>query len=198
MANNSQSLTSLFEKNRYDRNIYKQSSTWFDQQVLLLQKKRYSPQDILRDRKNAVSSRIIPGNLYMFLYDAKHKETLPYWDRFPLVFPFRASPNGFYGLNLHYLPYRMRLQLMDKLLQFKNNDKFDETTRLRYSWGLISGVSKFRSAEPCVKQYLYEQVRSPFAKIESYDWATAMMLPVERFVGANKNMVWQDSKRAIR
>ena len=198
MANKPQDLTSLFEKYRYDRNIYKKSSAWFEQQVLLLTKKKFTPQQILRDRKNATSVRILPGNLYMFLYDAKMKETLPYWDKFPLVFPFRAVPGGFYGLNLHYLPYRMRLQLMDRLLQFKNNDKFDETTRLRYSWNLIGGVSKFKSAEPCVKHYLYEQVRSPFAKIESYDWATAMMLPVERFVGANKQAVWQDSKRSIR
>ena len=198
MANKPQDLTSLFEKYRYDRNIYKKSSAWFEQQVLLLTKKRFTPQQILRDRKNASSVKILPGNLYAFLYDAKHKETLPYWDKFPLVFPFRAVPGGFYGLNLHYLPYRMRLQLMDKLLQFKNNDKFDESTRLRYSWSLIGGVSKFKAAEPCVKHYLYEQVRSPFAKIESYDWATAMMLPVERFVGANKQAVWEDSKRASR
>ena len=27
------------------------------------------------------------GNMYMFIYDPKHKETLPYYDRFPLIFP---------------------------------------------------------------------------------------------------------------
>lgn len=198
MANKSQDLTSLFEKYRYDRSIYSKSSTWFEQQVLLLTKKKFTPQQILRDRKNATSVKVLPGNLYMFLYDAKMKETLPYWDKFPLVFPFRAVPGGFYGLNLHYLPHRMRLQLMNRLLQFKNNDKFDETTRLRYSWSLINGVSKFKAAEPCVKHYLYQQVRSPFARIDSQDWATAMMLPVEQFVGANKQAVWQDSKKVIR
>lgn len=198
MADKNIDLTSIFEKYRYDRNIHLKSSTWFDQQILLLQKKKFTPRQILRERKSFTSSKILPGNLYMFLYDAKMKDTLEYWDRFPLVFPFRAVPGGFYGLNLHYLPYRMRLQLMDKLLKFKNNDRFDETTRLRYSWSLINGVSKFKSAEPCVKHYLYEQVRSPFAKIDSQDWATAMMLPVEQFVGANKQVVWQDSKRMSR
>lgn len=198
MANNTKDLTSIFDRYRYDRSIYQKSSTWFDQQVLLLQKRKFTPQQILRDRRESASVKILPGNLYMFLYDAKNKETLPYWDKFPLVFPFRAVPGGFYGLNLHYLPYRMRLQLMNRLLQFKNNDKFDETTRLRYSWSLINGVSKFKMAEPCVKHYLYEHVRSPFARIDSQDWATAMMLPVESFVGANKNAVWQDTKKAIR
>jgi hypothetical protein len=29
------------------------------------------------------------------------------------------------------------------------------------------------------------------------DWATALMLPVEKFVGATKTEVWLDSKRKI-
>ena len=27
------------------------------------------------------------GKMYMFFYDAKHKKTLPYWDRFPVMIP---------------------------------------------------------------------------------------------------------------
>jgi hypothetical protein len=42
------------------------------------------------------------------------------------------------------------------------------------------------------------QVKSPFRKINSEDWATAMMLPVERFIGAAKDQVWMESKRKIR
>lgn len=197
MANN-QTLTDLFERNRYDNTALKKSSTWFEQQVLLLNKQRITPNQILKNDPHALKASIVPGNLYMFLYDAANKDTLEYWDRFPLVFPFRAVPGGFYGLNLHYLPYKLRAQLMDRLLVFKNNNKFDETTKLRYSWDLISGVSKFRAAQPCVKHYLKSQVRSPFVKVNAQDWATALMLPVEKFVGASKTAVWADSRRAIR
>jgi len=198
MANKTPTLTDLFEKYRYDRSIYKKSSTWFDQQTLLLGKKRFTPQQILAAKRDNLTTKVIPGNMYMFFYEAKGKDTLPYWDKFPLIFPFRVVPGGFYGLNMHYLPYRMRLQLMDRLLQFKNNEKFNETTRIKYSWSLIGGVSKFKAAEPCVKHYLNDHVRSPFIQIHAQDWATAMMLPVERFVGSNKNAVWSDSKKAIR
>lgn len=197
MANN-QSLLDLFERNRFDRNLSKKSKTWFEQQTLLLSKQRITPQKILKNDPSALKAQIIPGNLYMFLYDAKNKDTLEYWDRFPLVFPFRAVEGGFLGLNLHYLPYKLRATLMDRLLQFKNNDKFDETTRLRYSWSLIAGVSKFKMAEPCVKHYLKQHVKSPFVKVDAQDWSTAMMLPVESFVGATKQKVWTDSQRAIR
>jgi hypothetical protein len=83
-------------------------------------------------------------------------------------------------------------------MAFANNTKMDETTKLRYSWQLIDGASRYKLAQPCIKQYLVEHVRSPFRKIDSNDWATAMMLPVERFVGASNEQVWADSKRMAR
>ncbi|CAB4125511.1 DNA end protector protein [uncultured Caudovirales phage] len=191
-------LQDLFEKNKFDRNIHLKSTAWFDGQVLQLAKKRITPQQVIRNKPSNIKSSIIPGNLYMFLYDAKHKETLPYWDKFPLVFPFRATADGFYGLNLHYLPYRYRAILMDRLLMFKNNSKFDETTKLKYSWSMIAGMSKFEMAKPCVKQYLKTQVRSQFVKVDANDWTTALMLPVERFVGASKGVIWADSRESFK
>lgn len=196
MANNT-SFENIFEKYRYDRNISNRSSAWFQQQALLLSKRGITPNKILKNDPGAAKATIIPGNMYLFAYDAKNKETLPYWDKFPLVFPFKAVQGGFYGLNLHYLPYRLRAILMDRLLQFKNNSKFDESTRLKYSWNLIGSSSKFSMVKPCVKHYLMAHVRSPFVKINSEDWTTALMLPVERFVGATSSEVWKESKRVV-
>jgi hypothetical protein len=195
MAQKKSELEELFDKYRYDKNISKKSRTWFEQQVLLLSKKRITPNQLLSKADNQLTSNALPGKLYMFFYDPKTKDTLPYYDRFPLVFPFRKTPDGFIGLNMHYLPHKLRFMLMDRLLMFKNNDKFDETTRLRYSWGMIDGVSKFAIAKPCVKRYLSSHLRSPLIDINAGDWSTAMMLPVERFVGATKDQVWLDSRR---
>jgi hypothetical protein len=134
----------------------------------------------------------------MFAYDPKHKDTLPYYDKYPMVFPFKKLPDGFMGLNLHYLPYGLRVKLMDRLLQFKNNSNMDETTKLKFSWNLINGLARFAPAKPCVKHYLNEHLKSPFININAQDWPTAMMLPVERFVGATKEKVWQESvKQAV-
>ena len=41
------------------------------------------------------------GRMYFFYYDAKNKDKLPQWDRFPLVLPIERYGNGFLGLNLH-------------------------------------------------------------------------------------------------
>lgn len=191
------SLIDIFEKNRYDYSIVRKSKTWFDQQALLLAGKGVTPSRLMADRGIQRSAKIEPGKLYMFFYDPKHKNTLPYYDTFPMVFPWKKTPDGFIGLNLHYLPYPIRVRLMDKLLQFKQNSNMDLQTQLKFSWSLIDGVAKFAPAKPCVKQYLSEHVRSPFMQISAIDWPTAMMMPVERFVGATKEKVWQESVKNI-
>jgi hypothetical protein len=192
-------LLDVFEKNQYDlKTAVKKSRAWFEQQVLIMTRQQLTPQKVLNGNPEQLVTRIMPGHLYMFVYDPKTKAELPYYDRFPLVFPFRKTPDGFIGLNMHYLPYPLRITLLDNLLTYASNQRFDETTRLKYSWALIDGMSKYAAAKPCVKQYLVGHVRTQFRQVESSNWATAMLLPVERFVGASKQEIWADSRRIIR
>jgi hypothetical protein len=194
-----ESMLDVFQQNQYNlKNAARKSNAWFEQQVNLIKLQQVTPNSAFRSKSLDSESRVMPGHLYMFFYDAKNKDTLPYWDRFPLVFPFRKTKNGFYGLNMHYLPYQLRVVLLDRLMQFKNNDAMDETTKLKYSWDTINGMAKYAAAQPCVKQYLNSHVVTPFRRVDANNWATAMLLPVESFVGSNKSNVWQESKRIIR
>jgi hypothetical protein len=189
----------VFERNQYNlETTVRKSKAWFEQQVLLIGRQQLTPQRVLNGNPEQLTPRIMPGHLYMFGYDPKGKNELPYYDRFPLVFPFRKTTDGFIGLNMHYLPYGLRIQLLDALMVYKSNSKLDETTKLKYSWALIDGVSRFRMAQPCVKQYLTSHVRTQFRQVTSKDWATAMLLPVERFVGASKQEIWADSRKIMR
>lgn len=199
MAKKSSTLLDVFERNQYDlATAAKKSNTWFQQQTLLLSKQSITPQQVLRGNASQNTSKVLPGFMYMFAYDPKLKATLPYYDRFPLVLPFRKTPDGFIGLNLHYLPYRLRVVLLDRLMQYASNTRMDKTTKLKFSWQLVDGASRYKAAQPCVKQYLNEHVRSQFRQIMPDDWGTAMMLPVERFVGATVHEVWTDSTRKMR
>lgn len=192
-------IKDVFEKNQYDlATAVKKSSGWFNQQVTLLTKQNITPQKVLSGNQDQIVTKIQPGHLYMFMYDPKLKKELPYYDRFPLVFPYAKTPDGFMGLNMHYLPYALRIQLLDALMVFKTNNRMDETTRLKYSWALIDGISRYKAAQPCIKQYLSGHVRTQFRQVNSSDWATAMLLPVERFVGASKQQIWADSRKIIR
>lgn len=182
----------IFRKNRYNlKDAVNKSRTWFDQQARLLSGKTIQPGRLIRTNSELNVNRIIPGELYLFQYDAKLKDTLPFWDTFPLVFPFRRLNDGFIGLNMHYLPYQARIGLLDQLMSFKTTATLDENTRLKLSWSTINSLSNMKIAEPCVHRYLLSHVKSPFKRIEADDWATAMMLPVERFVGASKQTVWK-------
>lgn len=188
------SLKDIFDKNQYDLGqAARKSKNWFQQQTRLLGRQQVTPQKVMRGGE--LTARPMPGKLYMFLYDPKHKDTLPYYDLFPLVFPFSKDSTGFTGLNMHYLPYQMRILLLQRLMDFASNKSMDETTRLKYSWSLIDGVSRYRLAAPCVKKYLFSHVRTQLKLIPANDWATAMLLPVEQFVGTSKQNVWQDSLR---
>ena len=192
-------IQDVFDQNKYDLlTAVKRSRGWYEKQVASMAQQNITPNKVLKGEPTSMRTSVVPGSLYMYIYDPKTKETLPYYDRFPLVFPFRKTQDGFYGLNMHYLPYDLRIKLLDQLLVFKNNSRWDETTKIKYSWALIDGVSRFTAAKPCVKQYLNSHVRSQFRQIYSEDWATAMLLPVERFVGASKQQVWADSRKTIR
>jgi hypothetical protein len=144
-----------------------------------------------------LTNRIITGEMYLFAYDPKTKEDLPYYDRFPLVFPFRKVKGGFYGINMHYLPPLLRAKLMDALYDTINNDKMDETTRLRINYRILQSAAKFRFFEPCVKHYLNNHVKSRFLKVDSTQWDVALFLPLERFAKASKLKVYADSKNKI-
>ena len=194
-----QPMLDVFEQNKYDlMTAVKRSRSWFDKQVASMAKQQLTPNKVLMGNPEQVVTKIIPGHLYLFMYDPKLKKTLPYYDRFPLVFPYAKTPDGFIGLNMHYLPYGLRIRLLDSLLTFKTNNRMDETTRLKYSWQLIDGISRFKAAQPCIKQYLGGHVKTQFRKVNSEDWATAMLLPVERFVGATKQQIWAESQKIIR
>lgn len=192
-------LLDVFEKNKYDlKTAASKSTSWLNQQVSLLTKQSITPQKVLRGEPDDLVTKIRPGFLYLYGYDPKTKADLPYYDRFPLVFPFRATADGFYGLNMHYLPYNLRILLLDRLMVFQSNRRMDETTRLKLSWQLIDGVSRYAPAQPCVKQYLIGHVKTQFRQISADNWATAMLLPVERFVGASNQKVWSESRKIIR
>lgn len=192
MARRKMTSADIFQKYHADPDIGRKSRGWFMKKQQELAKARLQPQKVIRQGEN-LQSRILPGRLYLFAYDAENKDTLPYWDRFPLVFPYDRTPNGFIGLNMHYLPYILRVRLLDRLLDFANNRNMNDTTRLKFQYATIKASSKLRLAQPCLKRYLASNVQSRFLEIPANEWHTAMMLPVERFVGANKQTVWADS-----
>ena len=148
-----------------------------------------TPNQLLRRQPD---DNILLGKMFFYKYDPKFAKKLPYWDMYPLVFPFERAPGGFYGLNLHYIPPRDRAVLMDNLNQYASNNKYDKTTRLELSYRLLK---RYGRAVPCVKRYLGDRIVSQTVRIDADEWEIAIFLPVERFQKASKGEVWADSRR---
>lgn len=151
---------------------------------------------LFEDKSRLVNS-VEPGSLFLFQYDPKTKKDLPYYDRFPLVFPFASTEDGFMGLNMHYLPHLLRARLMDGLYEYTSNEKMDKTTKLKISYDLLKSVSKLEYFRPCIKRYLGNHVTSRFIYITPKEWELALFLPLERFEKATTSRVWADSRRKI-
>ena len=158
---------------------------------------RIQPQTLIKSDRERLTSRVMIGRMYHFFYDPKHKKTLPYYDRFPLIFPFKRVRGGFLGINLHYLPLRLRAKLMDELYGLTRDNRYDEDTRLKISYNVLNGAAKYKYFKPCVKHYLTPHVKSRFLEVYAAEWDIALFLPTERFVGANKRAVQSDSRKMI-
>jgi hypothetical protein len=122
---------------------------------------------------------------------------LPYYDKFPLIFMVGPAQGGFYGINLHYLPFKLRAKLMDSLYTISSNRKFDESTQLALSYNVLSSASKFKYFKPTFKHYLYNHVQSSFMLIHPTEWDIALMLPTQRFAKASTYKVYSDSREMI-
>ena len=116
------------------------------------------------------------GVMNLFGYDPKFKETLPLYDRFPLIFPLEPAKGGFYGINFHYLQPGARVNFLRQLSRFATDKKYDKNTR--YNIGELSG----RYFKKTIKHYLTSQVRTSFLNITADEMAIAIFLPVARFV----------------
>lgn len=142
------------------------------------------------------TKRPLIGHMYFYIYDPKWKKILPYYDVFPLVIPLDYYPDGFLGMNLHYLPYLLRAKLLDFLFTLEYKTSNDQKY-MAVSYGVLKGLAGSSGYEPTIKRYLYSHVRSPFAEVLSDEWENAAFLPVEQFRKANKREVWADSRKKV-
>jgi hypothetical protein len=173
----------------------KESRAWFQQKIKNL--RSINREALMKEEPLKQVSTEIVGSMYMFFYDPKHKETLPYYDTFPLVVVVGPAEGGFLGLNLHYLPPILRAKMLDGLMEITTNNKFNDSTRFKMTYELLARASKFKYYKPCLKHYLNKQVKSKFALVPAPEWEIATFLPTAQFRKANSKKVYADSKKMI-
>ena len=86
------------------------------------------------------------------------------------------------------------MKLLDRVVDFSNNTKFDESTVLNVSYNNLKSI---RLIKPTLKRYLAGKVKSRFRRVDADEFTVATLLPVARFKKAQQGTVYSDSRKMI-
>ena len=195
-------MSNLFQKIGYEafragiNPRTKQSRDWFKNKVGQL--RNINRLDLMKEEPLQLKNRSLVGSMNMFFYDPKHKDTLPYYDKFPLAIIVGPAAGGFYGLNLHYLPAVLRAKFLDALMDITSNKSYDETTKFELSYKMLTASARMKFFKPCYKHYLNAHVKSRFARVPAPEWEIATFLPTADWQKSSGNKVYKDSRNMIR
>ena len=187
-------MANPFENLRAKAGDGQKSIWWYMRNAQKLVGASLTSNSVMQSDIGELKSNIEIGSMYMYYYDPKWKNELPFYDAFPLVLPFGPAPGGFYGINLHYAPYLVRGKILGELLNFADSKNFSPTTKIKMSYQMLQGISSASEVKPCIKHYLTAHVQSRFMKINPADWKSAIFLPLEAFQKKTKEEVFRDSR----
>ena len=173
----------------------KESREWFRNKAQQL--RRVNRNALMSEDPISQENKFEPGGMYMFFYDPKTKDTLPYYDKFPLIIAVEPAKNGFYGINLHYLPPTLRAKFLDALLDVTNDKKYDDKTKFDISYSLLKRSAKHKYFKPCFKHYLTNHVKSRFARVAAPEWEIATFLPTADWAKTSSSQVYKFSRGMI-
>lgn len=127
---------------------------------------------------------VFVGGVFFFKYEAKTKDRLSMWDKYPLCVPLDRYTDGFLGLNMHYLGKGTRQGVINSVRSMRDDGRLSNTVRTKAkNWQFImnSGANE-ALFKRCVKRYLFSHVRSEFVRIQPEEYAKAVQLPLEEWV----------------
>lgn len=187
MANKKTQYVNIFHE-YLDKRItlqqaYNMSASWYSSKIREL--KSITQADLMR-HKAMYTTKPKRGEIYCFGYDPKYKDTLPYYDTFPLVLPLSADDESFLGLNFHYLSPKDRFFLLQAIQKHGRG-----IHKMNVTWDIVASFANSKKVQHCLKRYLFSHMQTPMRRIRQEDIPTALLLPVEQFVKASKQTVWR-------
>lgn len=171
----------------HDRKRTQKAIEWFYTMAKSKLKRAKVPEEAFGAKRN--SSTFI-GGMFIYTYDPKYKDVLPWYDTVPCVIPVEMYSDGWLGLNLHYLPPVMRAKLMDKLIEYRKRAGTDKAY-MAVSYKLLKNVVKSKYFAPCVHRYLASHVTSRLVQVSDEYWEEVAMLPLQQFEKQTARQVWR-------
>jgi len=151
--------------------------------------------------------RPIRGSMYTFRYVPKGRDTLPYYDSWPLIIPFKRFSGGkIHAFNLHYMPPKLRLKTLIHLSPLilssefaedrqtggqENPDYFDDNF-LNIRW-FHTDRGFLRALKKCTRTYLKSHIKGKLIEFPTQTWPVVVFLPIARWrKEKNPRYIWED------
>ena len=174
----------------------REANVWFEKKAKALGPIPSSK--MLKDDRLTMKAKPLIGDMIMYTYNPKLRATLPYYDIFPLTILVGPAPGGFFGINLHYLPPKVRAIFLDHLNDVATNQKFDKTTRFRITYNILKSAAKYKYFRPCFKHYLSRHINSKIMKVDASEWNVAIFLETQTFRKKSTSFIWSQGRRQYR
>lgn len=163
--------------------LYNRSIRWFLDHYLLGRKK---PKEIIRPE----SKELEPGKIYTFQYDPLYKDKLSFYDNMPMNFIIghietKSGTRNPYGINLSFIPPRVRVKILDKILdiymkeidenrkiisEFKTLYNHFPTKPIDIDYNKCKKLLKNSGFEFAIRSYIYTRMETEPMIITYDDW----------------------------
>jgi hypothetical protein len=129
-------------------------------------------------------------------YDAKHADTLPFWDRYPLIIFLDIQKNGnMLGLNLHYLPPVTRAKILALLMKTVTATKLRHDVRMKVTYQMCRDIAAYQPLQFCLKSYIPNRITTKVVRVQPNEWQHAIFFPSDRFQNKSNRYVWAQANR---
>jgi len=145
---------------RLPKELYSRGKRKFPKDIQMLFDKLYKGEKIPKIKPSKIKQAYF-GFPMMFKYSPKTASTLPYYDILPMPILLAKYPDGFLGLNIHYLPWSKRLQLADRLVRATKNRKRITYPQIKRAWNSLKLPAGYSYL--IIRRYLTSHIQSDIA-----------------------------------
>lgn len=111
--------------------------------------------ELLKEKRKMSKKDLIPGNLIFTFYNAKYKEHT--YDRTPLILILRRNSTHTLGLNFHWIPLSMRINLIKHIIRL-NEKRIKRNQPLEFSYDQLRPMLKSLGYAPCIRLYINSRI----------------------------------------
>jgi len=107
--------------------------------------------ELIKEKQKLKESHFKPGNLIFGVYDAKDKEQT--YDKTPLVLILKRGKTHTLGLNFHWAPFYMRINLI-KVIVLSNAKNVKAGKPLQFSYEELKPLLRQLGYAPIIRLYI--------------------------------------------